>query len=101
MTVPLLPGTVLLHILMEPEYRSTISLQIHNPSPVPTSFLVVKNGSKIRARTWLGMPDPESGSFRRTPLLTEPFLLTAHTLIRSRPPFSTASMLLPHTSPTT
>ena len=36
------------------------------PVPSPTG-LVVKNGSKIRLRTFSGMPGPSSANDRRTP----------------------------------
>src|SRR5271154_6420251 len=48
-----------------PPCRCAISLHTHNPRPVPTSFLVVKNGSKIRLMFSGAIPGPSSSTFSR------------------------------------
>ena len=48
-----------------PPCRCAISLHTHNPSPVPTSFLVVKNGSKIRFKFSGAIPGPSSSILSR------------------------------------
>src|SRR5215471_17104027 len=94
-TVQLLPGAVLLFTRIEPLCLSTMPLHSHKPSPVPTSFFVVKNGSKSSERTARGMPGPESAIVSRTP--DRPFLgqfFVAETRTRIAPPLATASILL-------
>ena len=66
-TVQLLPGIVLLFTRIDPWCLFTMLVQTQRPRPVPTSFLVVKNGSKIFGRTDGGMPGPESATAMRTP----------------------------------
>src|SRR5579871_4525832 len=68
-TVQLFPGAVLLFKRMEPWCLSTIFLQTQSPNPVPTSFLVVKKGSKTSSRADAGIPDPVSATVMRTPLV--------------------------------
>src|SRR5438045_9645107 len=72
-TVQLLPDSGLLFTRIEPWCLSTMPLHSHKPSPVPTSFLVVKNGSKISDRTAFGIPGPESPTLSRTPEPPFPF----------------------------
>ena len=66
-TVQLFPMVVLLLTRIDPLCLFTMLVQTQRPSPVPTSCLVVKNGSKSRDRTDGGMPDPESAIVMRVP----------------------------------
>jgi hypothetical protein len=50
---------------MVPLARFTICFTVANPSPLPI-LLVVKNGSKIRARVALSIPQPVSATSSRT-----------------------------------
>ena len=50
-TVQLRPGVVLLFTRIDPWCLFTMFVQTQRPRPVPTSFLVVKNGSKSFDRT--------------------------------------------------
>src|ERR1700679_2942759 len=59
-TVQLRPGAVLLFTRIDPWCLFTMFVQTQRPRPVPTSFLVLKNGSKSFERTDGGMPCPES-----------------------------------------
>jgi hypothetical protein len=68
-------------------------LDNHKPSPVPTSFFVVKNGSKSWDRTAFGIPEPESATVSRTP--DRPFQfhsVAGETRKRICPPLLTASI---------
>src|SRR5438046_9209236 len=59
----------------------------HSPRPVPDG-LVVKNGSKIRAASWVAMPPPVS------PTITSTLPSRARAWIRSRPPSGMACSAL-------
>src|SRR6185437_7393262 len=65
--VPLRPLESELRMLRLPSCLETIPCKTQSPSPFPFSALVVKNGSKILERAFLGMPYPESAIVRRTP----------------------------------
>ena len=65
-TVQLFPEIVLLFTRIDPWCLFTMLAQTQRPKPVPTSVLVVKNGSKIFGRTDGGMPGPESATAMRT-----------------------------------
>jgi len=58
--VPLAPGWALLLARMLPPCLVTMSWVTQRPRPLPTSFLVVKKGSKILVIASCGMPDPLS-----------------------------------------
>ena len=75
-----------------PPCRSAISLQTHSPSPVPTSFLVVKKGSKIRFRFSGAIPGPSSSIFSRIESPSASF--TGDASIFNVPLTGTASMAL-------
>jgi hypothetical protein len=60
--VPLRPGLVVLRLLMVPWCLSTMAFEMANPSPVPCSFLVVKNGSNIFSAMDAGIPGPLSAT---------------------------------------
>jgi hypothetical protein len=64
--VPLMPLRTLLRARILPLWRSTMDFEIASPNPVPCSFLVVKNGSKILCRMVSGMPCPSSATIRWT-----------------------------------
>ena len=59
-TVPLAAGPRLLLTRMLPPCLVTMSWVIHRPSPLPTSCLVVKKGSKILGSASGEMPEPLS-----------------------------------------
>ena len=58
--VPLALGRALLLTRMLPPCLTTISCVIHRPSPLPSSCLVVKKGSKILGSDSCEMPEPLS-----------------------------------------
>jgi len=58
------PGSLSTRI--SPLWRWMMEKDTDSPSPVPTSPLVVKNGSKMRLRTCSGMPTPVSATVSTT-----------------------------------
>ncbi len=57
----MVPSPTALSQKMYPSFCLTIPYTVANPNPVPLPrSLVVKNGSKIRARTSGDMPEPVS-----------------------------------------
>ncbi len=58
--------------------RSKISFVTHNPSPVPTSFLAAKKGSKIRSAAFAAMPGPLSSITNWTVSLRSQQILPSH-----------------------
>lgn len=72
-----------------PPCRSTISLVAQSPSPVPTSSLVVKNGSKTRSKCSGATPSPSSATTSKAkPTQTR---LHREPPIRARTPLSCAA----------
>src|SRR6185437_12100870 len=65
--VPWLSCPVLLFTWIVPRCFSKIPRVIHNPRPVPTSFLVVKNGWKMFLLCFGSIPLPVSKMVIRTP----------------------------------
>ena len=71
-TVQLFPGTTLLRNRIVPScFRKMFELT-QSPSPVPTSSLVVKNGSNSFLLTSGAIPGPLSQTVNRTPALLRP-----------------------------
>ncbi len=64
-TVPCPEESVRLRTVIRPPAFLTISFETHSPSPVPTSFFEVKNGSKIIGMMSTGIPDPSSAIVTR------------------------------------
>src|SRR6476661_4281206 len=73
-TVQLFPGSTLLRRRMVPSCLRKIFELTQSPNPVPTSRLVVKNGSKSFLLTSGAIPGPLSQTVRRTPALLRPLL---------------------------
>ena len=69
-------------------WRSTMAYVIDRPSPVPWGPFVVKNGSKILARTASGMPTPVSPTVTTAPPSFAPVVSA------STPPWGIASTAL-------
>ena len=65
--VPWWMGWVELRRVRRPLWRVTMPAEIQRPRPVPLRSLVVKKGSKMRARTAGVMPWPVSAMVMRTP----------------------------------